>query len=208
MVRATLKHLSPAVAFVAAILASAPPCSAQGQVDVTPVVGLYMGSDLFKVNYGDFGSGVEAQNDALVLGARVTAWASKRLAVEFSYGHWRSDLSNSASGSVTTASLGLLVTLTSRDSASFFISGGLSSIKLGGAAYGGLFAVAPAQTNWGALVGVGGRVTFSPALALRVEVEDHLYTLTGLASTSSHEHALVFSLGLSVALRYSTDPPR
>jgi hypothetical protein len=202
--------LAVACGFVAVTLATAPPCSAQDRVEVTPFVGLYLAS---AVQQGTspclwicLTSSTAAiyQEDAPAVGARVTAWTSKRLALDVAVAHWRSDIQNTSTD-MTTGSVGLLVTLGAPDSVSFSFLGGLSFVSLGGAAFSGSYPIGPTQTDWGPLVGVGIRIPFSPKLGLRVAIEDHLYTQTGWAA-SEHEHALILSAGLAIAVHRARHP--
>jgi hypothetical protein len=195
----------------------APPCVAQGNVEITPFAGLYPQTALF--NYSTSSPaclvppGVSCsitaaldQNDAVAVGGRLTSWVGERVALDLSLAHWGSNLGGGVSD-ITTGSFGVLYNLTSPDSAGFFVLGGVSFVALGGSAYNtgylGSYTIAPSQTDWGPVLGVGARIPFSHAVGLRVQVEDHLYWLTdvgGSASNSSIEHALVFSVGPSVRL--------
>jgi hypothetical protein len=187
-------------------LSAAPPCSAQTSYEVSPFIGVYLqtaitegGGPCLWICLSPSPPTAIYQDDALALGARVTARTSKRLAIDFSFGHWRSDI-GSTSTTFTSGSLGLLFRFNPPDSGvSFFVVGGLSFVAVGGAAYTGPYPIGPPQTDWGPLLGVGARVAFSSTISLRVEAEDHLYTLTGWAA-SNHEHALVLSAGPSVRL--------
>jgi hypothetical protein len=203
-------------------LVTAMPCTAQSRTEITPFAGLYPQTALFTfstsspaclVPFGVSCSVTAAlnQNDAVAVGGRLTTWESKRVALDLSVGHWGSD-AGGGHANVTIGSLGILFNLSSSpDSGSAFAVGGLSVVALGGSAYGGPNAIAPSQGDWGPFLGLGGRIPFSRTIVCRVEVDDHFYWLTdlgGVASSTSRQHALVFSLGPSVRLGHRTRRPR
>ena len=208
-----------------ATLAVAVPCAAQ--VDLTPFAGVYpqasiqSGSTSILCDFGRCASTPAlSQNDAVVGGVRLTSWIGKRVALDLSAGHWGSGLGGGVSD-ITTGTFGVLYNLTSPDRAGFFVVGGVAFVALAGSAFsplgygsckqvaaslvtcsGSAYAIAPDQTDWGPVLGVGARIRFVNAVGLRVEVEDHVYWLTGLGpfANSPIEHALVFSVGPSVTL--------
>ena len=199
-----------AVLLVLAYCAGQPLAAQRGgqrSVDVTPFVGYYPQT---RVSSYYVWSGEEfdvSQDHALVLGGRVTAWESRRLAFDVSLGHWGSSISGTHSVvHATTGALGLLLSVGSRDTACFSVAAGLSFVSLGGAVSG---------HGWGPLLGVSARFAIDSALALRVEMENHLYNSSfgpyynyslG-ASPSSLHHVLFLSLGLSVRLSRHPEPP-
>jgi len=205
-----LKQKAIAGALLTALGSLAPhPCFAQVSYEISPLVGVYLASAAAELPavppgvgccHDDFGCGCGPgpvyDGDDLALGTRVTAWVSKRTALDFSLGHWGSHVFG-AGDHTTTGSLGLLVTFTSRDSLAFFVVAGGSFVALEGpcGALCALNTTTFSQTDWGPLLGVGARLPFSRTFALRVEAEDHLYT-----SNAIHEHALVLSAALSVAV--------
>jgi len=188
---------------LATTLAAVPRCAAQKSVDVTPFLGYYPQTHLTSTPYSSFqGSGGEfesSQDDALVLGGRVTAWESRRLAFDVSFGHWGSPISGTHRVvHATTVGLGLLLSVGSRDTSCFSVVGGLSFVSLSGAVTG---------QGWGPLLGVSARFAIDSALALRVVVENHLYNSSLGASSSSLHHALFISAGLSVKTSRRHEPP-
>ncbi len=188
---------------LATTLAAARPCAAQRSIDVTPFVGYYPQTHLTSATYWSFlGSGGEfesSQDHALVLGGRVTAWESRRLAFDVSFGHWGSPISGTHRVvHATTGGLGLLLSVGSRDTACFSVVGGLSFVSLSGAVTG---------QGWGPLLGASARFAIDSVLALRVEMENHLYNSSLGASSSSLRHVLFLSFGLSVRLSRHPEPP-
>lgn len=167
-----------------------------------------------------------SETSAFGFGGRLTAWVGTRVALDLSIGRWDAAGTVSSGGlpcvvpfpgdsvcggigspsgtaDMTSGSLGVLFSFTPPGGVGLFVLGGLSFVALGGSTYHSSSPVAPSQTDWGPVLGVGVRVPFSPTLGLRLEVEDYLYRLTdvgGAGSSSAGQHALVFSVGPSVTI--------
>ena len=117
----------------------------------------------------------------------------------------------SGTANIRTGSARVLIGLTPRsERASFYVAAGLAFVAHGGEAYSRVIG----NTGWGPVIGAVGRWQLAPPLALRVEVADYVYKFSGTAVTSppayslgvvagdyssSLQHDLVLSLGLSVA---------
>ena len=215
-------QIGPQLVIALITFAVAAPCEAQ-IVEVTPFAGTYRPqSYLFEIpgtclgGVGQCGTYGVTQQTGFAIGARVTAWTSKRLALDLSFGYSRSrverpqvpngldfSVGGTEPSNITRGSLGLLVVVTPprTSPASLYLIGALSFVAHGGAAYGGTNMLAPSQTNWGPLLGVGARLRIDPALALRAELENQFYAFTGPGtSNSSRQRDLVLSLGLSATL--------
>ena len=219
----------------AATLVVVAPCAAQGSVEFASFAGVYVpASNVIDVSAqcpgGPCGEMVR-QHVAPVFGARVTAWGRKRVALDLSLGYSRSAVtrhgllaevpsgmlvgptSTDATGTadIVTGSARVLLSLTPRtDRASCYVAAGLALVTHRGAAYSNVVG----NTGWGPVVGAAGRFRLAPALALRAELDDYVYSLSGTAATrppayslgvvagnyrSPLQHDLVLSLGLSVA---------
>ncbi len=213
----------------------AAPAAAQGRVEFAPFVGIYVPA-AHVVDVSAFCPGgpcgeVLKQEIAPVFGARVIAWVRERLALDLSVGHSRTGVTRhgllagipegvkvgptatdtSGTANITTGSARVLIGLTPRSyRASLYVAAGLAFVAHGGEAYSHVVG----NTGWGPVIGAVGRWQVAPALALRAEVDDHVYTFSGTAVTSPPtyslgvvagnytsrlQHDLVLSLGLSVA---------
>ncbi|PYP24291.1 MAG: hypothetical protein DMD55_14965 [Gemmatimonadetes bacterium] len=192
---------------LAAALGGGTPCAAQGSLEFAGFGGLYAPSPgllhLPGFSPGD-SKGQLPQHTASVVGARVTAWVDRQIALELSLDH--SGLQSSGAfgnkADFTTGSARLLVGIVPRTSpTSVAVALGLARVtRRGSAAYS---AVDFSQASWGPTFGAVGRARLTPALALRAELDDYVYYFTW-----SYQHDFVFSLGLSItAFRESPMPP-
>jgi hypothetical protein len=204
-------------------LCSARLCSAQ--VQLTPVVGVYnpgggsfATSGFYDCNPGACGQGSSSasQQVAPLGGIRLTAWISRRLAVDVGFGYSPSGVATSstysgcafnfpcgthtsnaqASGSVTMGTAQLLVSLapSSVGHSALFLAGGVGFLDRGGPGYNAAVqavGTAAHSTVWGPSVGIGERLQVTSALAGRAEIE--FVPITGAESD------LLVSLGLSIA---------
>jgi hypothetical protein len=163
-------------------------CSAQarGTVEFSPVVGAYFPTSQFQSVCFSDGPNRQpigcptAQTTALALGGRVTAWASKRIAVEGSLWHSPS----TPTDDIVTGDVRILL--------SFFGRNGSWAYMVGGPA----FASHEHGGGFAGVVGAGAHFRVAPRLAIRAEFEEYLSSLEG---HSQWDHFL--SLGVSVVLR-------
>jgi len=219
---------------VLAVAATAP-AAAQGRVEFAPFVGIYVPAahvvDISAFCPGGPCGEALTQKVAPVFGARVTAWVRERVALDLSVGYLRTGVTRhgllaeipegvrvgptatdtSGTANITTGSARVLIGLTPRSyRASLYVAAGLAFVAHGGEAYSHVVG----NTGWGPVIGAVGRWQVAPALALRAEVDDYVYTFSGTAVTSPPtyslgvvagnyssrlQHDFVLSLGLSVA---------
>jgi hypothetical protein len=220
---------------VMVLAVAAAPSAAQGRIEFAPFAGIYVPAahviDISAFCPGGPCGEVLKQEIAPVFGARATAWVRERLALDLSFGRSRTAVTRhgllaeipegvrvgrtatdtSGTANITTGSARVLIGLTPRSyRASFYVSAGLAFVAHGGEAYSRVIG----NTGWGPVIGAVGRWQVAPALALRAQVDDYVYSFSGTAVTSPPtyslgvvagnyrsrlQHDLVLSLGLSVA---------
>ena len=211
------------------------PCAGQGRLELSPFAGLYVPAahvvDISANCPGGPCGEVLAQGIAPAVGARLTAWRNDRVALDFSVGYSRSrvtrhgllaeipsgvmvgrtPIDTTGTARITTGSARVLIRLSPHtDRASVYAAAGLAVVAHGGEAYSHV----AGNTGWGPVFGAVGRLQVAPALALRAELDEHVYSFSGTAFTtppdyslgvvagnyhSRLQHDLVLSLGLSVA---------
>ena len=215
-----MNHRASAVAFgivAAATLATALPCSAQVRVEFTPFAGVYVPTSpriwpescAFIIVDGlpNFCGGGIAQETRPALGGRITGLLNNRTGIDLSLGYSGSrvaglpsanylDPPRDMSASIVVGSARVLVNLTPRMvRTSFYVAAGFSFVAHGGDPY-----AAPefggGATGWGPVVGVLARFMLVPPLAIRADLEDHHYKISG----GGFQNDLIFSLGLSATL--------
>ncbi len=200
-------------------LGAVPLClAAQGKIEFTPFVGLYLpAADLFEIRdfivAGDKVTG--KQKTTVVFGGRLGVWATNRLAVEGSFGYAPSkgeatytDPSNVTSRSDTS---GHIILASGRVLVGFGPTGGKTSWHLvlgggivahGGPAYDG----ASGTTDFGGIAGIGARFKVGGSMAVRLDVEDNLFSAqfkddaSGVESASKFQNDIVILIGLAVPL--------
>ena len=209
----------PAGWVAAFVLAAAPiRLAGQGKVEFTPFVGLYLPTtdEIEFRNVLTTGDRVTTKHKTTVIfGARLSVWIADRVAVEGSFGYAPSkveatytDPSNATQSSDTTshviqASARVLVGFgpnAGSTSWHLILGGGLAAH--GGPAYDGLSGL----TDFGGIAGVGARFKVGPSLAIRVDVEDNLYSArftddaTGAQTASKFQNDITISAGLAIPL--------
>jgi hypothetical protein len=195
-----------------AVLASAPiRLAAQGKAEFIPFVGLYLPTGKVVDE-----SGVSLKhNTAFVFGLRLAMQVADRVGVEGSFGYTPSAVTFSAGGgSADTSAHVLLASARVRfgvgprtGSTAWHALAGLSVVAHGGNAYSLLQSLGGSlsgATDIGMVVGIGGKFKVGPSLAVRVDVEDNLYSakfsLGGANSQSKFQNDIVASMGLVVRL--------
>ena len=212
--RALMRAITIGVAFGAMPLCLA----AQGNIEFTPFVGVYLPTaDLFEIRdflvAGDKLTG--KQKTTVVFGGRLGVWATNRIAFEGSFGYAPSkgeatytDPSNVASSS---DSSGHIILASGRILVGFGATGGNTLWHLiigagivahGGPAYDG----ASGTTDFGGIAGVGATFKVGGSTAIRLDVEDNLFSArfrdnaSGVESESRFQNDLVMLVGLAVPL--------
>ena len=234
MDRPTFKHSAAlrALNVVFAGIAATLPCAAQVSVELTPVVGLYVPTsaaidesrynclDVIVGGVPDFCGAVLRQETSRAVGGRITGWLNNRTGIEVSLGYSGSRVTglpptanmSDTCASTLIGSARVLVKLTPRMvRTSFYVATGFSFVAHGGDAYAALNAsrlayggLPGSTTGWGPVVGLGARFLLVPPLAIRAELEDHHYEISG----GGFQNDLVFSLGLSATLLGRSWPGR
>lgn len=198
---------------VLAILVSAPfALAGQGKVEAIPFVGVYAPI----ANVVDESGLTLKHKTTFVFGIRLAVQASDRIGVEGSFGYAPSGVTLSVTG-VGSADTSARVMLASgrvvfgvgprAGSTSWHVLTGLSVIAHGGAMYdvlkGGAGSLS-GTTDIGGVVGFGGKFKVGTTMAIRVDVEDNLYSakfnLGGTDSQSKFQNDIVVSMGLVLRL--------
>ncbi len=198
---------------ILAVLMGAPIClAAQGKAEFIPFVGLYLPAG----NVVDESGVTLKHNTAFVFGLRLAMQVADRVGVEGSFGYTPSGVTITAAGvggadtsaHVILASGRVLFGVGPRTgSTSWHVLTGLSVIAHGGDVYDALKAGAGSlsgATDIGGVVGIGGKFKVGSSIAVRVDVEDNLYSakfnLGGTNSQSKFQNDIVASMGLVVRL--------
>jgi len=192
--------------------------TAQGKAEFTPFVGVYFPTS-DELEFKDVvvaGDKLTAkQKTTVVFGGRLGVWVTDRIAVEGSFGYAPSkveatytDPSNVSSSSDTSAHILLasgrvLVGFgpTAGNTSWHLILGG-GIVSHGGDAYTGT----SGTTDFGGIAGIGGRFKVGPSMAIRLDVEDNLFSAkfkddaSGAESTSKFQNDIVVLVGLAVPL--------
>jgi hypothetical protein len=222
----TYKHSAAlsALGVVVAGIAAALPCAAQLSVELTPVVGVYVPTAATIWPSSDFGCfhiDLSApdfcrypsmrQETSPAVGGRITAWLNNRTGIDLSLGYSRSRATGlppstslrDTSATIVIGSARVLINLTPRMvRTSFSVAAGVSFVAHGGDAYAALnayrllYGPTGNATGWGPVVGVVARFMLAPRLAIRADLEDHHYKISG----GGFQNDVVFSLGLSATL--------
>jgi hypothetical protein len=203
----------------ALVLAAVPiRLAGQGKIEFTPFVGMYLPT-ANEIEFRDVvttGDKVTAKHKTTVIfGGRLSARVTDRVAVEGSFGYAPSkvegtytDPSNATQSSDTTghvilASARVLVGFgPNAGSASWHLILGGGLVSHGGPAYDGTSGL----TDFGGIAGVGAKFKVGPSLAIRVDVEDNLFSArftddaSGTQTASMFQNDLVLLLGLAVPL--------
>jgi len=190
--------------------------AAQGKAEFTPFAGLYLptSDELEFRNVVVTGDKFTAKHKTtVVFGGRLGVWVTNRVAVEGSFGYAPSkvegtytDPSNATSSSDTT---GHVILASARVLVGFGPAGGNTSWHLilgggmvshGGPAYDGTSGL----TDFGGIAGIGARFKIGPSLAIRLDVEDNLFSAkfkddaTAAETASKFQNDIVILLGLAV----------
>lgn len=192
--------------------------AAQGTAELSPFVGAYLPTaDVFEMQdvmvAGD--RMVWKHKTTVVFGGRVGSWVSERVAVEASFGYAPSKAQvvyTDASNVTTTSDVSATILLgrvrvlvgigpTGRNTSGYLVLGvGVTAHT--GEAYSNLDITA-GSTDGGPIVGVGGRIKVGQSIAIRLEVEDHLYSArfsdsSGAESKAKLQNDIIISLGLAI----------
>ena len=187
-------------------------------MEFTPFVGLYLPAtdDIEFRNVVTTGDRVTVkQKTTVILGARLSAWVADRVAVEGSFGYAPSSVeatytvpsnatqSSDTAGHVIQVSARVLVGLgPNAGSTSWHLILGGGLVAHGGHGYDGLSGL----TDLGGIAGVGARFKVGPSLAIRVDVEDNLFSArftddaSGAQTASKFQNDITISAGLAIAL--------
>ena len=182
----------------------------QSPVEITPIAGLYVPTTTVVSQFEPLCSCDVSlkQKPAFLVGTRVLFWMNRRLGVEAALAYSGSGVQAEASGlgtadtsaEVILGTARLVARLNRPDAATGFLAGvGFGVVSHGGDAYNG----ATGTTDLGASVMFGVRSEIGAHLAVRLEVEDYLYSASFGPSPntdSKFQHDLVVSLGLGIAL--------
>jgi hypothetical protein len=192
------------------------PGMAQSKLELTPFAGVYLPtSDVLEVrDVFTAGDRLTAKHQrAVIFGGRLAMWVTERVAVEGSFGYSPSKVeatytdpgvdssSEKVDARVIVASGRVLLALgpQGRSTSWHVVLGGGVTAHGGDAWEGG-----SGTTNIGGVVGFGGRFRVSPAVEIRVDVEDNLFSArvregsSGTQSDARFQNDLVISAGLSI----------
>jgi len=153
------------------------------------------------------------QQASPAVGGRITAWLNNRAGIDLSLAYSRSRATGltpgislrDTSASIVLGSARVLFNVTPRMvRTSFSVGAGVSLVAHGGDAYAALNAYRlgyglndlNGSTGWGPVVGIVARFMLAPALAIRADLEDHHYRISG----GGFQNDVLFSLGLSATL--------
>jgi hypothetical protein len=185
---------------------------AQARVELVPTVGLYLPSGN---TVDQFGAGCSCQvtvnqEQAFLLGLRLTVWPSARVGLETSLGVASSGVhliaqgqaSGDTTGTVKIVSERVIVSLTAPTATTaLYVGGGLAYVTHDSPAYEGL----TGTNDLGAGLAVGLRFRAGSSLTLQTEAEDYIYSIRLTAPNSQQTDAkrqndLVISIGLAIRL--------
>jgi hypothetical protein len=192
--------------------------SAQSKWEFTPFLGMYVPtSDQIEVrDVLQTGDRLTAkQQTTVVFGARVGVSISDRVVLEGSFGyspssfkatyHDPSNLTSSGdtAAHVTLASARALVGLgPAGRSTSWHLTLGAGLVSHGGAGYEGIGGL----SDFGGVVGIGAKFKVGKSLALRLDLEDNLYsakftdTASGAETESKFQNDIALLVGLAIPL--------
>lgn len=200
------------VALILAIAAPVAALAAQAKVEIIPTLGLYLPSG----NVADqYGAGCSCQvtanqEQAFLLGVRVTIWATRNLGLETSAATIGSGVHLIAQGVESGDTTGTVNILSERvvwtflrpsSSAGFYAAGGISYISHSSPAYEGLTGL----SNIAGSAGLGVRLFLGSSMTFKAEGEDYVYTTqfelpNAQKLDAKHQNDIVISLGLAIGL--------
>jgi len=167
---------------------------------ITPWAGAYVPTHN---SFRAAGTDIERSN-SFITGARITGWGNGALGLELEAGY--SPASVSVAGTtvngdrdtqVFLGSLKLMLGVSpATSSGGFYIEGGPALIRRGR----DVTSEGSSSTDWGGVLGLGFRIPFSRAVALRLEGEDYMYSGSFSEGADSFQNDLVLNAGLSIAL--------
>lgn len=214
----SIPSLAGLAGWVAALVLAAAPIrlAAQGKVEFTPFVGMYLPTtdETEFRNVITTGDRVTVkQKTTVIFGARLNAWVADRVAVEGSFGYAPSKVegtytdpsnttqSTDTSGHVILVSARVLVGFgPTAGSTSWHLILGGGMVAHGGPGYEGTSGL----TDFGGIAGVGARFKVGPSLAIRVDVEDNLFSArftddaSGAQTASKFQNDITISAGLAI----------
>ena len=186
--------------------------AAQAKAEFIPFVGLYLPA----ASIVDESGVTLKHNTTFVFGLRLGLQVTDRVGVEGSFGYTPSGVTISAAGIGSADTAARVILASGRvlfgvgprtGSTAWHVLAGLSVVAHGGDAYDLLQAGAGSlsgATDIGMVVGVGGKFKIGSSLAVRVDVEDNLYSakfnLGGANSQSKFQNDVVASMGLVIRL--------
>ena len=191
--------------------------AAQTKAEFTPFVALYVPTGHLDEETNVVSSGDKLtlkQKTSVIFGGRLGVWLTERVGLEGSFGYSPSrvqaEYTPAGGGGTGTADTNASVIMASArvllgfgpkvgNTAWHVILGG-GIVAHGGDAWTGI----DGTTDFGGVVGLGGRFKVGSSLALRIDVEDNLFSAqfkdpsSGAQSQSKFQNDLVFTGGLSI----------
>jgi hypothetical protein len=191
--------------------------AAQAKAEFTPFVALYVPTGHLDEETNVLQSGDKVtlkQKTSVIFGGRIGVWVTQRVGIEGSFGYSPSraqaEYTPSGGGGTTSVDTNARVIIANaRVLLGFGPTVGPTSwhVILGGGiiAHGGdAWSGTDGTTDIGGVVGLGGRFKVGSSLALRIDVEDNLYSAkfkdpsSGAETQSRFQNDLVFTGGLSI----------
>ena len=156
------------------------------------------------------------QKTSVIFGGRVSAWVAPRVGFEASLGYSPSGVhaeyrAPGGAGTTTADGSASVVMANARVLVGFGPAAGNTAghVILGGgiiAHSGDAWAGLGGTTDFGGIVGLGGRFRVGPKMAIRIDVEDNLFSAqfkdssSGALTQLRHQNDLIFTGGLSLAV--------
>jgi len=201
-------RLLTTIAFTTAAVGS---LAAQAKVEITPTVGLYLPSANIVDQYGG-GCGCQVsvnQEQAFLLGVRLTVWATRNLGLETSLATIGSGVHVVEAGVGSGDTTGTVDIISERvvwgfwhpnPTSTVYLAGGLAFITHSSPAYEGL----SGTNNTGAGAGVGVRLGLGSSLTFKAEGEEYFYTAQftaqGQQTEARHQTDKLITIGLAIGL--------
>ncbi len=183
--------------------------------------GLLPTRDLATVSGLGLGSGTHTlqQQAGAVVGTRITAWWSRHIGWDVGFSYSPGSVSATSEGGGDACGSGiedctgdvwvgasrLLIRYVPASEGSWYLFGGMGVVVVGHS--GAVWEQEGALTDFGGAIGVGGAYELSRRFALRLELEDYIYSFRADFEADSHlelvggtklQNDLVLSLGLAI----------